>query len=259
MRTWLCWFVFGAVLVAGCASWKQEHKQRQAASVIEFLYPSADSSQAVALASVAELKIPLRIGLAFVPDSSHPNFRITEAERVDLLDRVRQAFALYPFVSSIEVVPSSYLQPGGSFDNIDRVARMLSLDCVALMSYDQMQFADATGWAWLYWTGIGAYMVPADRYDVLTSIEAAVFDVRSRKLLMRAGGTSQVKGHAPMMGLPAKARDARGEGFRQALEKLIPNLHAEVQAFRERAPGDRAIRLDLPPGYDPGALKPAAR
>ncbi|MGH8691711.1 MAG: rhombotarget lipoprotein [Burkholderiales bacterium] len=259
MRSGYLWFALAAILLGACAATKQENKQRQAASVVEFLYPSTDAATPVQLATVAELKVPLRIGLAFVPDNSHANFRVTEAERVDLLSTMRQEFRRYPFVGAIEVVPSSYLQAGGGFDNIDRIARLLSLDCVALLSYDQMQFADATGWAFLYWTGIGAYVVPADRYDVLTSVEAAVFDVRSRKLLMRAGGTSQVKGHAAMVGFGAKIREARAEGFRQALAKLIPNLHAEVKAFRERAPGDRAVRLDLPPGYDPSALKPAAR
>src|SRR2546428_6463648 len=168
------------LLAAGCASMKPENKQGQAASVIEFLYPGAKTATPVALATVAELKVPLRIGLAFVPDNSRPDFRITEVERVEVLGVVRQAFQRYPFISAIEIVPSSYLQAGGSFDNIDRVASMLSLDCVALLSYDQMQFAEATSWSLLYWTGIGAYIVPADRYDILTSVEAAVFDVRSR-------------------------------------------------------------------------------
>ena len=247
------------LLLGACASRKPENKQGQAASVIEFLFPSKEPSTPVGLATIAELKVPLRIGLVFVPDTADPRFRITEADRQHLLARMRQAFERYPFVGTIEMVPSSYLQPGGSFDNIDRVAKLLSLECVVLLSYDQMQFADSSGWSLLYWTGIGVYVVPGDRYDVLTSVEAAVFDVRSHKLLMRAGGTSQVKGAATAMGFSEAAREARGGGFREAVEKLIPNLHAEVKAFRERAPGDRSIRLDLPPGYDPNAVKPQAR
>jgi rhombotail lipoprotein len=258
MRSKVVWLIAAAIVLGACAS--KQQKQRQAASIIEFLFPGKEAAeQPVALGSVAELKVPLRIGLAFVPDNSLPDYRITEAERIEMLGSLRQAFARYPFVSAIEIVPSPYLQAGGGFENVDRVARLLSLDCVALLSYDQMQFADASGWAALYWTGIGAYVVAGDRYDVLTSVEAAVFDVRSRKLLMRAGGTSQVKGSATMVGFSGQVREARSNGFRQALEKLIPNLHAEVKTFRERAPGDRSIRLDLPPGYDPSAVKPAAR
>jgi rhombotail lipoprotein len=251
-----CWyFVVAALLLGACTSTQPDKRQSQAASAIEFLYPGREATTPIAVANIAEIKIPFRVGLAFVPDNADPRFRITEVERMDLLSSVRQAFQRYPFVASIEAIPSSYLRHGGSFDNLDRVANMLSLDCIVLLSYDQMQFADLTGWSWLYWTGIGAYMVSADRYDVLTSVEATVFDVRSRKLLMRAGGTSQVKGEATMVGFGEKAREARSNGFRDALQKLIPNLHAEVKAFRERAPGDRSIRLDLPPGYDPNAVR----
>jgi len=252
-KYWL--FVLAALLLGACASTQPDKRQRQAASLIEFLYPGKEAATPVAVANIAEIKVPFRVGLAFVPDNAEPRFRITEAERIDLLASVRQGFQRYPFVASIEAIPSSYLQHGGGFEGLDRVASLLSLDCIVLLSYDQMQFADLTGWSWLYWTGIGAYTVSADRYDVLTSVEAAVFDVRSRKLLMRAGGTSQVRGEATMVGFGEKAREARSNGFRDALQKLIPNLHAEVKAFRERAPGDHSIRLDLPPGYDPNAAR----
>jgi rhombotail lipoprotein len=248
-----------ALLVGACASQHAANKQSQRASVIDFLFPGKDASTSVAQGTIAELKIPFRLGLAFVPDNADERFRLTEAERLDLLGRMRKAFEVYPFVSGIDVVPSSYLERGGGFENLERVARLLSLECMVLLSYDQMQFADASGWASLYWTGIGAYLVSGDRYDVLTSVEATVFEVRSRKLLMRAGGTSQVKGSATMVGFTESARGARSEGFRDALEKLIPNLHAELKAFRERAQGDKGIRLDLPPGYDPKALKPQPR
>jgi len=253
------WIVLCTVVLLGaCASMKGDSKQHQAASMIDYLYAGRDNPQPVQLAHVAELKVPLRIGIAFVPDAADPRFRITEADRVELMANVRQAFERYPFVEHIELVPSAYLQPGGGFENIDRVAKLLSLDCVALLSYDQMQFAGATGWSWLYWTGIGAYTVPADRYDVLTSIEAAIFDIHSRKLLLRAGGTSQVKGLATMVGFSEQAREARTKGFRDAVGKLIPSLHAELKSFRERAPGDSSIRLDLPPGYDPQAQRQTA-
>jgi rhombotail lipoprotein len=247
------------VLLVACASQKAEHKQGQRASVIDFLFPGQVSSTQVDVATITEIKVPFRIGLAFVPDVASELFRITEAERLSLLEHVRKAFERYPFISAIEVIPSSYLERGGSFANVDRVAKLLSLESVVLLSYDQMQFADASAWASLYWTGIGAYLVSGDRYDVLTSVEAAVFDVRSRKLLMRAGGTSQIKGSATYVGFSEAARKARSDGFREAVEKLIPGLHAEVKTFRERAPGNPGIRLDLPPGYDPAAVKPQAR
>ena len=240
--------------IAGCAI-RPEFKQGQVASVIDYLYPGGTVPTPAPTDTVAELKVPLRIGLAVVPGNGDPSFRISEAERMALLARVREAFQRYPFVGSIETIPSSYLQAGGGYDNLERIAAVLHIDCIALLSYDQMQFAETTGWSAFYWTGIGAYVVPADRYDIRTSVDSAVLHVPSRKVLMRAGGTSRVQGHATYVGFSGEARDARGEGYKQAVDKLIPTLHAELAGFRERAPKDHTIRLVLPEGYDPKAVK----
>ncbi len=49
-----------------------------------------------------------------------------------------------------------------------------------------------------------------------------------------------------------RSRAARPTSFEQAFEAMTTALHREVAAFHERAPRDPAIRLVLPPGYDPG-------
>jgi rhombotail lipoprotein len=156
-------------------------------------------------------------------------------------------------------VPSLYLEPGGGFANLDRVATLLRLDVIALISYDQVQHSGASGWSFLYWTGIGAYVIEGDQYDVLTALETTVFDIRSRRLLMRAAGTSTVKGSATMVGFSERAREARTNSFDAAITQMIGSLHGEVKIFRERAPKDPMIKLVLPPGYDPSAVRPPSR
>ncbi len=246
-----------ALALAACAATDKSNKQRQVASVISFLYPG---SQEVPPApdAVAVLKVPFRIGVAFVPDTADPTFRLPESERLRLAGLVRDAFAKYPFISQIETVPSLYLEPGGGFANLDRVAAMLRLDVIALISYDQVQHADASEWSMLYWTLVGAYVIRGDRYDVMTAVETAVFDVRSRQLLMRAAGTSNVKGSATMVGFTESSRAARTQGFEEAVNGMIASLHGEVKAFRERAPKDPKVRLELPPGYNPDAVRSAS-
>jgi len=170
---------------------------------------------------------------------------------------VRDAFAKYPFIRDIEAIPSVYLESGGGFPNIDRIAALLRLDAIALVSYDQVQHADATAASVLYWTGIGAYIVPGDRYDVLTVVETAVFDIKSRRLLMRAAGTSNVKGSATLVGFSAQSREARLQSFDEAVAQMIGTLHGEVKTFRERAPSDPKVKLVLPQGYNPNAERPA--
>lgn len=242
--------------VTGCASMESSTKQRQVASVLAFLFPGKEEAPPAA-AGVAEIKVPFRIGVAFVPDQVDPQFRLAESDRQRLSGEVRAAFAGYPFISEMVVVPSMYLEPAGGFDNLDRVSRLLNLDVIALVSFDQVQHAGATGWSFLYWTGVGAYVIDGDKYDILTAVETAVFDIRSRRLLMRAGGISTLKGSATLVGFSERAREARTRGFSEAIREMIGNLHGELKTFRERAPRDPSIRLILPPGYDPNAPGPA--
>jgi rhombotail lipoprotein len=242
--------------LTGCASSQKGAKQQQVASMLAYLFPGTAEAP-VATDAVAVLNVPFRIGVAFVPDNADPQFRLSEADRLRLAGQVRDAFARYPFIREIEAVPSVYLEPGGGFANIDRIAALLRLDAIALVSFDQVQHADASGWSFLYWTGIGAYVIEGDRYDVLTAVETAVFDIKSRRLLLRAAGTSNVKGSATMVGFSSQAREARVKSFEDAVGKMIGNLHGEVKTFRERAPNDPKVRLVLPPGYDPNAARPA--
>jgi len=245
------------LFLPGCESFKESKKQRQEASVLKYLFRGTEETPAVST-QVAEIKVPFRIGVAFVPDAGSPQSRLAESDRLKLAGEVRDAFANYPFVSDIQAVPSMYLEEGGGFSNLDRIAALLNLDVIALVSYDQVQNAGETGWSFLYWTGIGAYVIEGDQYDVLTVVDTAVFDVKSRRLLMRADGVSSNKGKATMVGFSEAAREARAKGFDIAVKDMIGKLQAEVKAFRERAPKDPTIKLILPPGYNPNASRPTA-
>jgi len=83
-------------------------------------------------------------------------------------------------------------------------------------------------------------------------VDASIFDVQSQKLLFRAPGTSQVKGNASMSGFSERARAARIEGFNKAVEDLLPNLHTELDSFKERIKSDTTYRVENKPGYSGG-------
>jgi rhombotail lipoprotein len=153
------------------------------------------------------------------------------------------------------VIPTPYLKDRGGFDNLRQIAKLFNLEVIALLSYDQIQYSEPNKLAMLYWTGIGVYLVPGDQYDIHTVLEATVFDVRTRKLLFRAPGTSTVKGSAAWIKFSDSSRQARSEGFEKALQQLIPNVDAALQGFRKQAQHDPAIKLSLPAGYDPNALR----
>lgn len=237
--------------LAGCASWLGEQKKQQNASVVDYLYPKESKATAMVPVSETTLSLPLRVGVAFVP-SPYGGADLPEAERQKLLERVKAAFGDQKFISAIEVVPSAYLRPRGGFDNLEQAARMFNLDVVALLSYDQVQFNDANRLSVLYWTIVGAYLVNGDEYDTHTMLDASVFDVRSRKLLLRSHGVSQVKGSAAMATFSERSREARVQGFSLAIDNLIPNLRDELGRFRERVKTDSSVRITQAPGYSGG-------
>jgi len=83
-------------------------------------------------------------------------------------------------------------------------------------------------------------------------VDAAVFDVKSRKLLFRAPGTSQVKGSATMAGYSEQARAAQADGYRLAVDQLIPQLQGELAGFRERIKSDANFKVVNKDGYKGG-------
>jgi rhombotail lipoprotein len=247
-----------AVIASGCGSMAMK-QSKQNASLVDYLYAGQQPPEKLQQASIAELKIPMRIGIAFVPGAVDPRFGITEVEQIRWSTQIKAAFEKYPFVSELVVIPTAYLKSGGGFDNLRQLAKLFNVEVVALLSYDQIQFSEPNKLSMMYWTGIGVYLVPGDQYDIHTVLEATVFDVRTGKLLFRAPGTSTVKGSAAWIKFSDSSRQARSEGFDKALEQLIPNVDAVLQAFRRQAQDDPAIKLSLPAGYDPNALRPVQR
>jgi rhombotail lipoprotein len=239
--------LLAVALLTGCASMLQQTAPHQAASVVDYLYPKASEAPRMAPA-MATLHPPIRVGLAFAPDARWNGNFVPEADKARLLERVRKAFLKYPFIASIELIPSDYLRPGGGFANLEQAARMFNVEVVALISYDQVQFNDVSSLAVLYWTVIGAYIIHGDQYDIETLLDASIFDVASHKLLFRAPGTSRIKGSASLSGFSEAARAARMDGYNQAVDDLNLKLAAELERFRERIKTDGSVRVVNPPG-----------
>ncbi len=239
--------------LSGCASMAGPKEAKQSASIVDYLYPKATKAPQLT-PGITYLRPPVRVGIAFAPND--PRARtLPEAEKINLMERIKAAFMGQAFIGSIEIIPSHYLQVAGGFNNMEQVARMLNVDVMAMVSYDQIQFTDSNSLSFLYWTVIGAYVVHGNEHDTQTMLDISVFDVASRKLLMRAPGTSQVKGGANLSNFSERSRAARTEGYHKAADHLIPALQAEIASFRERIKTSDTMRVEPRPGYQ-NAVKP---
>ena len=211
-------------------------------SLMDYLYPKEKAAPAPNPTG-ARLKLPLRLGIAFVPGGT-ASWRVQNllapGEEKPLLDVVKRSFKDRPWVGEIRLIPSAYLRAGGGFDNLDQVARMYGVDVVALVSVDQIQYTDPKWYSFTYLSIVGAYVLPGDANDTRTLIDAAVYDVPTRTFLLRAPGQSEVKGSSTWAHREVLLREHSQKGLELAMADLSRNLDAEVAAFKaEVASGER--------------------
>lgn len=216
-------------LAAGCTSLPPVHN---ASNALEFLYPEGNA--AATDPKDVTLNLPLRVGIAFAPGTHAHSDPIPEAKKQALLERIAAAFRAHKGVGRIEVVPSLYLKPRGSFENLRQIASSLGLDLMVLVSYDQAQFTESTRASWTYLTVVGPFLVQGEKNDTRTVMDAVIYDIPSRTLLFRAAGESTVKGSSSPLNQERKRRLFAEQGFDQATQPLVAHLEAALDAFEEQ-------------------------
>lgn len=195
------------MLLTGC----QTGANYRNSSAVEYLYPN--SRQQEVSEEIPHLTLPLRVGVAFTPGSYGQFGGLTEVEKMALLEKVSRDFQQLDFVESIEIIPSSYLRPAGSFENLDQLKRMFDIDIIALVSYDQTRFSGEGFASVAYWTIIGAYIVKGEKNTTHTMLDTVVYDINSRKLLFRAPGVSSVRSSATPINLGTQQREDSMQGY----------------------------------------------
>lgn len=246
-------------LIAGCFGGSSV---RRNSSVVHYLYPN--DTNHVETPDIPVLSLPLNVGIAFVPETGGSQVLhggsfgpvaaspFTESQKMDLMEQIADNFREYPFVKSIEMIPTAYLTPSGSFTNLDQIRTMFGVNVICLLSYDQVQFVDEGLLSLTYWTIIGAYVVKGEKNDTKTMLDAVVFDIPSRKLLFRAPGTSLVKGSATPVNLGEQLRLDSEQGFKEAASDLVVNLKDQLERFKQKVKshqGDPEVIVVQKPGY----------
>lgn len=244
-----------SLLTTGCAI----RNVHNATSVVQYLYPG--NTQHVETATIPVLSLPLRVGVAFVPEDRYQGINsLSEKNKNDLMKQISAEFKQYPFVKSIELIPSPYLTPGGSFTNLDQLRTMYGVDVIALLSYDQVQHTDEGLLSVSYWTLIGAYIVRGEKNDTSTMLDAAVYHIPSRKLLFRAPGTSRIKASATPVNLSEQLRKDSEAGFKDAAAMLVINLKEQLELFKEKVKeSPQEYKIEHKAGYTGGgSLNPVS-
>lgn len=203
---------------------RQSHNS---SSLVEFLYPNGSAPPAEN--QIPELKVPLRVGLAFLPSDggSGP----TAAEREALLEQIRQRFSSRKFVTEIVAIPDYYLRDKRGFEGLQGVQRLYTVDIMALVSYDQVEHMDENEWSLGYVTIVGAYVLKGSHHDVATLVDLAVVDPVTQSLILRAGGTDSRARNSTLVDQPRAAREASAASFATATTQMIDNFDVALTKF----------------------------
>jgi rhombotail lipoprotein len=226
--------------------------------LVQFLYgkepvPVTDAN--------VELKLPIRVGLSFLPSETANSGSIpTAAQRAEILQSIRAKFSALPYVTEIVIIPDYYLdgRRNNGFEQMQQLSRMYHLDLFALASYDIVAQSHLNKSSFTYLTIVGAFFVHGDDQEVQSMVDLAVIEPSSRQLVLRAGGTSYVKGRSASVDLEKFEAIRVKQGFDQASTALLVNFETELRGFEARVrEGTAPIRVvRQPKSGGGGALDP---
>jgi rhombotail lipoprotein len=220
------------LLLSGCVMFGGGTTHRHASSVMGYLYPG--DTEHLDTPTIPVLSLPLKVGIAFVPEENTAGQQpFTEGQKMTLMKQAASHFNQYPFVQSIQMIPTAYLHPKGGFSNVDQLKNAFGIDVMVLLSYDQVQFTDEGLLSLTYWTVVGAYVVRGEKNDTRTMMDAVVYDIKSRKLLFRAPGTSQIKASSTPINWSEKMRHDSEQGLDMAAKDMMLNLQEQLELFKE--------------------------
>ncbi len=255
MKSRIIIIMLGMAFLASCSSVLSENtgKKTQSSSLMDFLYPD-ETSRSEHKPEIPVLKLPVKVGLAFVPSKNWQRDGIQGKDQVELLEKVKKSFLKYDYIDRIEIIPSHYLNGGEGFTTLEQVGRLYDVDVMALVSYDQVTQSLENNAALLYWTIVGMYIIPGNENSIQTFVDTAVFDIKSKKMLFRAPGINKLEKRTTAVGIDSTLAEKSLEGFGLAVTDMTSNLDAELARFKARVKEENIAKVEHRKGYSGGSI-----
>lgn len=253
MKTKLIFLMIVTMLLSSCSAWfsESEGEDRSTSSLVKYLY--SDGNYVAQEPEVPTLRLPVRVGVAFIPSTHAVRVGVHKKDEIELLEKVKSAFDKYAYIDRIEIIPSTYLENGDGFTTLEQVSRLYDVDIIALVSYDQVSRSSQNPASLLYWTIVGAYVIPGNKNVTQTFVDTAVFDVSTHKLLFRAPGIDKINSYASAVGATNDARVKSVKSFENAVVDMTVNLDLELSRFKVRVKEEKIAKVEIRKGYSSGA------
>lgn len=253
--------LFSTLVLTSCASIQSmmgmnySSQQRSYSSIVEYLYPY-ERGEINIEPKIPNLNVPLKIGVAFVPETCRTFRRhdLNENLKSNLLQRVSHKFKEKNIIEKVEVIPSTYFKRKGSFNNLRYIKKEFDVDIIVLISYDQIQYTDRTSLSVIYHlTVFGKYVIKGDKNDTVTLLDVAVYDINSEELLFKSRGYSKIKSDVASAFVSEELRINSQKGFNNGINNMIVNLDYELIRFRDKIQKKEvAVNVRYRRGYSGG-------
>jgi rhombotail lipoprotein len=242
--------IFTVFLLSSCSMLGHEKvRHSKTTSLVSFLYPDGKIPDDL---NTPVLRLPLRVGLAYVPESGI-NSHIEPALKLQLLNTIKRAFEGRRYIQNIQIIPQMYLSHGQNSNQLQQIQQLYQLDVIALVSYDQIVNRKENILAITYLTIVGNYIFPGSHFNVSTLLDMALIDLKTKRLLFRAAGSHGSKGATAEAYTRHQYDIHQNDDFSVAMGMLKNNLTYELQAFEQRLrakdPNDD-IKVEAKKGYE---------
>lgn len=238
------------ITLSSCSIYsRQKVRHSKTTSLVNFLYPSGEIPKDL---PNPVLNLPLRVGIAFIPEENSGN-HVEPALKIELLNAIKNEFENRKYIQNIQIIPQLYLSNGKNSQQLHQIKQLYQLDVIALVSYNQIVNRKENFFALTYLTIVGSYVFPGSHFNVNTLIDMALIDLNSNRLLFRAAGTHGSKGAAPEAYTKHRYDEHQNNDFSTAMSKLKNNLRTELHVFEQRIrsknPNDD-IQVKAKKGYE---------
>lgn len=244
------------LLLGGCSSLDYyKNRNIQSSSLVSFLYP--DGKMSLQDIQNPSLNLPLRVGMAFIPEKNNKSI-IPQTTKNQLLEDIKKEFASKDYVHEIVIIPEIYLSHQHGFNPLEQLKNLYQLDVLALVSYDQIINTKDKLLSLSYLTIVGAYVFSGTGFDVHTMIDFAVIDIPTRQILFRSAGVNSSEGNSVALAYSDEAfRKKQNNSFVQAMQQVKVNLSNELEKFEQRLrepSSNETITVNKREGYSGGSI-----
>ena len=221
------YIIFIIILLTGCATKKKVYKYYEnRSSLVNYLYPQKEHKSMEFWTT--KLKIPIKIGIGFIPSKKFYYQRIIdEKSRVGLLKKIQRNLKKHKFIKESKIIPSAFFEKGGGFEDLEKIKKLYDVDLIALVSYDVIQFRVDSFHSLRYWTIIGTDIIKAKGNLIHSMINFTLIESKNKKLLFKALGINRLINSENLVA-------DRKKSFQKASKNLIKNINRQLPIFKWR-------------------------